>query len=96
MRLCAVNDAGHVIGQDHHRAKFSNHEIDLMIELHAEGEGLCYREIAEKFETSKWTVRDYIKGRRRGQLAVGQRRLPPPAPRRRYKPARPEEFDLIL
>jgi DNA-binding NarL/FixJ family response regulator len=66
-----VNDAGYPIGQDHHRAKFSDHEIELMIELARDG--MPYRLIAEKFETTKGTVHDYVSGRRRGQVATGQR-----------------------
>jgi transposase len=93
-RRVSVNDRGHVVGQDHHRAKFSNHDIDLMIELHADG--MSYLQIAIKFETSKFTVRDYVKGRRRGHTAVGQKTLAPPAARRRFKAAHVDEFEVCI
>lgn len=90
-RAVSVNDAGHVIGQDHHRAKLSNHDVYLILELR--DEGMAYSLIAAKFETSKATIADICKGRRRAQSAVGQKHLAPTKPRIRFRPARPDEFD---
>lgn len=56
-----------VVGERHHRAKFSDHEVYLMRELRDEGMKLS--EIAEKFETAKSTVSDICSGRRRSQYA---------------------------
>lgn len=67
----SVNESGHVVGQDHHRAKFTDHDIWLMRELR--DEGMTLRLIAEKFETSKGTVHDICAGRRRGHTGTGQR-----------------------
>lgn len=64
----AVNEIGRRIGHDHHRAKLTNGEVDLILDLR--DEGWSYLEIARKFEISKCTVRDIIKGRRRAQYAV--------------------------
>ncbi len=73
--LVGVNDDGHVIGEDHHRAKLTDHDVWLILELR--DEGMTYATIAKKFETSKGTVHDICSGRRRQYLAVGQRvRIP--------------------
>lgn len=61
----AVNELGRRIGQDHHRAKLTNGEVDLMFAMHEEGWG--YRKLAAKFEVSKSLVRYIIKGRWRCQ-----------------------------
>jgi hypothetical protein len=71
-RLAAINDSGHVVGQDHHRAKLTDHDIWLIHELRAEG--IKRREIAIKFEISFYTVCEILAGRRRGQVATGQKR----------------------
>jgi DNA-binding NarL/FixJ family response regulator len=71
--LVGVNDSGYVVGQDHHRAKFTDHEVDLMIQLCAEG--FTYKQVAEKFGCCYTTVGDYVRCARRAQLAVGQRRV---------------------
>lgn len=36
-RMLAVNDRGYVIGEQHHRAKLSDHEVDLVLALLADG-----------------------------------------------------------
>ena len=69
----ATNDAGHVVGEDHHRAKLTDHEVWLVCELRDGGMG--YPEIAEKFDISKGMAHDLCSGRRRGQAVVGQRKL---------------------
>lgn len=89
--MVSVNERGHVVGQDHHRAKLSDHDIDLIVELREDGMG--YAEIAAKFEISKGMAHDYCNGRRRLHTATGQRSLAPPRQRHRFKPARPDEFD---
>lgn len=67
----STNDRGHVVGEDHHRARFTDHEVWLMRELRAAG--LTYPAIAEKFESNKWTVMRICLGQRRGHLVTGQR-----------------------
>jgi hypothetical protein len=74
-RVAAVNDGGHVIGEGHHRAKLSDHEVWLIHELHETG--VSYNAIAAKFEIAKSTVSAIIAGTRRGQLPVGQRKVEP-------------------
>lgn len=70
-RARATNDAGRVIGQDHHRARLNDHDVWLIHELRAEG--VACRVIAEKFEVSIDTVKSIASGRRRAQTATGQR-----------------------
>ena len=70
--MVAVNDRGHVIGQDHHRAILSDHDIWLIHSLRAEK--LTYKTIAQKMECSVSTVESICLGRRRAQIATGQKR----------------------
>lgn len=64
-KLVGVSEKGARCGEAHPRARLSDEDIDLIRELHEAGVG--YRTIAAKFETSKSTVRDIVKCRRRGQ-----------------------------
>lgn len=72
-----VNERGHVIGEDHHRAKLTDEDVDLVHALHAEG--LSYRQIALKLDhvpggVSKSAVRAIVTGARRGQTRVAVQR----------------------
>ena len=64
-RLLAVNDKGYVIGEQHHRARLTDHEVDLVLELRAAG--LSQELVAEKMEISRRTVRDIETGKTRAQ-----------------------------
>lgn len=67
-RMVAVNDRGDRLGEDHPRAKLTNHDIDLMFELRFPTDGaspMSYGQIAEKFEVSKGYVSDILSDRRR-------------------------------
>lgn len=66
-----MNDHGHVVGEGHHRAKLTDHDVWLILELRA-GD-MRYTDIAEKFEIPKATVASICQGRRRAQTAVGQK-----------------------
>lgn len=46
--LVAVNRKGHAVGETHHRAKLSDADIDLILELH--DAGLGYARIAAKMD----------------------------------------------
>lgn len=90
-RVASVNDAGHVIGQDHHRARLTDHDVDLMRELR--DDGMTLSEIASKFECSKTQVSDICAHKRRGHTTTGQKSLRPSPPRyRERRPAQPSEF----
>lgn len=56
--LVAINERGMRVGEDHQRAKFTNHEIDLIRDLH--DDGMPISEIARKFEVSKSYVHDVV------------------------------------
>lgn len=64
-RLIGVNAQGLRIGEDHPRARLSDHDVELIREL--AGGGMLYAEIAEKFEISKVTVGRICRYERRGQ-----------------------------
>ena len=67
--LVAVNARGSAIGEDHPRAVLTNHEVDLLLELRAEG--YSYAWLADKFEVAKSTVFGICTGRTRTQYATG-------------------------
>lgn len=67
--LCVgVSESGYRCGETHHRAKLSDHDIDLIRDLHEEGLG--YRRIAAKFEISPSAVRHIVKCNRRFLIPV--------------------------
>lgn len=75
--LVGVNEKGLRVGETHHRAKLTDHDIDLIRELHDPtyddagnviAPGLSYNVLAEKFCCSKSTIRDIVKCRRRFQF----------------------------
>lgn len=74
-----VTAEGRRAGQWHHGAHLSDCDIDLIRELHEPSvdqvtgqvrPGLGYRTLARKFETSKSTIRDIVKCRRRFAVVV--------------------------
>lgn len=73
-RMVAVNENGCRVGETHHRAKLTDHDVDLIRELHEE-HGLSYSQLAEKFGCSKSTIRDYCQYRRRCQFPEKWRRV---------------------
>lgn len=70
-RVVRVNERGLRIGEDHHNAKLSDADVELMLLLRLDGWG--YRRLAAKFECSKRVVRDICAGKRRGQVCAGHR-----------------------
>ena len=64
-KLVAVNESGLRIGEDHPKARYTNHEIDLVLQLR--DQGASYGEIAAKMDMPKSTVQDICNGRRRNQ-----------------------------
>lgn len=59
------NEHGYRIGQHHHRAKLTDHDIDLIFQMRAEG--VTLNGIASRMECGKTTVWKILKGRIRGQ-----------------------------
>ena len=98
-KMVFINDKHKRIGQDHPRAKLSDRDVDQIFELSELG--LSYAKIAGKFDDipggiSKSTVRDVLKGRRRGQMPFAQIKVLVRAVRKAWLPALPEEFPLGL
>lgn len=73
-KLVGFNEKGSRVGETHHRARLTDHDVDLIRDLR--DEGLTYQEIADKFEVSKSTVRDIVKCRRRWQRPEKWKRVP--------------------
>lgn len=71
-RWVAVNDRGRVIGESHPNAVLTDHEVDLLLELRAEG--LSYDRLAGIFEVSKSCVARICRGDHRSQIAARFRR----------------------
>lgn len=71
-RLVGVGESGHRVGEDHGRAKLTDHEVELIRQLAESGMG--HREIAVKFEISRGTVGDIVSFRRRAAYAVRWKR----------------------
>lgn len=72
-KLIAVNEYGIAIGEDHHNAKYSNGEIDMVLDLREQGWG--YKRISKATDMPIRTVRDICNGKRRCQMAVRWRRI---------------------
>lgn len=71
--LVAINEKGRRMGEDHHNAKLTDGEVDLVRKLHAEGMG--YAEIAEKFGVSRVTVGRICRYERRAESVVRWKRV---------------------
>lgn len=94
-KLVFVNEGGKRIGQDHHRAKLTDSDIELVFYLREAG--LSYRQIAGKFDDipggiSKSTIRDILKGYKRAQVPAAVKRVLVRAIEHAWGVASPEEF----
>lgn len=67
-RRLLYGENGYRIGETHRRAVLTDHEVELMLELHAEGKSHAW--LAEKFEIPKVSVWSICSGRTRGQAPV--------------------------
>jgi len=72
-RIVGIDERGNRVGEDHPRAKLSDHEVELIRELH-EG-GMSCAEIARKFEVAKSTVSLIVNFKRRATAPMGFRRV---------------------
>lgn len=77
-RRVPVNRRGNRIGQQHHRAKLTDEDIELILALR--GMGLSYAQIAQKFDdkvsVSKSHVKNICRGLQRAQTADRYKTLP--------------------
>ena len=65
--IVAVNERGLRVGDSHQNAKYSNAEVDLVLQLR--DDGFSYGKIVKMMEMPKSTVASIIKGCRRCQFA---------------------------
>lgn len=65
-KTVTLNELGRRIGESHPRAKLTDAEVDLVLELLADGMSLA--QVAEKMDVSKSCIAHISSGRRRGQL----------------------------
>jgi len=70
-KLVGVNERGLRVGEDHQHARLTDHEVELIRQLHEQG--MSYKKLADKFGVGKSTIADIVKMRRRGQFAVSWR-----------------------
>lgn len=73
-RTVAVNERGSPIGEDHHNARYTNGEIEMVLKLRDEGAG--YGTIAKLVEMPKSTVQSICNARRRCQTAARWKSVP--------------------
>lgn len=66
--VVGMTDTGRICGEDNPSAKLFDHEVELVLELKAEG--LSYREIAMKFGCSRELVAKICQGLRRYKKPV--------------------------
>jgi len=72
IKTVLVNSCGYVIGQDHHRARLTDGEVDQIIALREAG--CTWRDIADKFGISKGQAHDYGTGAGDGVRLAGSPR----------------------
>lgn len=77
-RIVRVNERGLRVGEDHPNAKLTDHEVDMLLQLRADGYG--WKRLAKTFEISKAQVRRICAGKSRHHVATEFRRVPMPAP----------------
>ncbi len=58
-----VNEQGRRVGESHPMAVLSDHEVELVHELYADGYG--YKRLAKIMEVSHRSIRDILNGKRR-------------------------------
>jgi len=73
--IIGVNDEGRRVGEHHHRAKFTDEEIELIRQLrelvNSDGsQQWSYGAIAKCFNTSKGVIHDICSMRRRNQFVA--------------------------
>lgn len=72
-RIVAIGESGNRVGEDHHLAKLTNWEVEMVRQLH--DEGMTYRDIAEKMEVSESLVGKICRYQKRAVTAVGFREV---------------------
>lgn len=94
-RLVRVNEKGYPVGEDHHRAKLTDADVDLVLACIADG--MSYRMIVEKFEglVSLAYVSCIANGKYRSQLITNTVRRAGRWREPQFMPADLNEFDIV-
>ena len=81
MKLIAYNERGWRIGEDHPRAKYTDHEVSQV--LYFRSLGMTYREISARLEIPWTTIRAMCSGAIRSERPARFRRFsnPPTMPK---------------
>ncbi len=66
--LVRVNESGFRVGEDHHNAKLTDCEVELMRSLHEDG--MAYKTLGEKFGISRHAAGRICRYERRGQTVA--------------------------
>lgn len=74
LRGVAVNEDGRRIGEDHPLAVLSDHEVELLRQMH-EDDGMAVRALARIFEIGHRTARDIVSYRRRNHRVAKYKAL---------------------
>lgn len=77
-KIICVNERGLRIGEDHPRAKLTDHEVDLIREMAEERDANGRRKwgrrrLARKFDVSTWTIRSILDCASRAQVPYAYR-----------------------
>lgn len=77
-RLVAINDKGRRVGEEHHKAKLSNNDIELMRRMYEEypvghPKHLGFSKLAKIFECSRTHVVEICTYQQRAQTVAGFR-----------------------
>lgn len=65
IKVIGLNDHGRRVGQDHHRAKFTDHEVEVMRQMHESG--MSFYRLARVMECDESTARRICNHERRSQ-----------------------------
>jgi DNA invertase Pin-like site-specific DNA recombinase len=68
-RIIGLNENGNRFGEEHHRARLSDAQVEEIRELYEDGFS-SYRSLAKRFGVTKATIRDIVTFRRRAHYAV--------------------------
>lgn len=74
-RVVKVNEHGRRIGEDHPRARLTDHDVELMLQLR-QREGWSWKRLARAFDCSRSQVRRICLGVHRAQTIAGHRTVP--------------------
>lgn len=90
-RFVGVNDKGYRVGEDHHRAKLTNAQVDEIHELREQG--LTYGQINKKTGIPKSTIASILQYNRRAQTPTRWRLvdLTKDKPAQAHRMDRPED-----